>query len=147
MNMSSLLENLLAMCEEFEASDLHLSVGFAPRFRIRGALVAKGDFRPFDSETVDSLAMEIGLFTLPVGSPDGTERIRLMLLRDGVIDGALTAPSGARYRFNIYRECDRHAIALRRLDARLRDFRELGLPSRLAEFCDERGIAVSEWRF
>ena len=72
MNMSSLLENLLAMCEEFEASDLHLSVGFAPRFRIRGALVAKGDFRPFDSETVDSLAMEIGLFTLPVGSPDGT---------------------------------------------------------------------------
>ena len=30
MNMSSLLENLLAMCEEFEASDLHLSVGFAP---------------------------------------------------------------------------------------------------------------------
>ena len=137
MNMSSLLENLLAMCEEFEASDLHLSVGFAPRFRIRGALVAKGDFRPFDSETVDSLAMEIGLFTLPVGSPDGTERIRLTLMRDGAIDGALTAPSGARYRFNIYRECDRHAIALRRLDARLRDFRELGLPSRLAEFCDE----------
>ena len=53
MNMSSLLENLLAMCEEFEASDLHLSVGFAPHFRIRGALVAKRDFRPSDSETVN----------------------------------------------------------------------------------------------
>ncbi len=137
MIMSPLLENLLAMCEEFEASDLHLTVGLAPRFRIRGALLAKGDFRPFDGKTVDALAMEMGLFTLPIGSPDGTERIRLTLIRDGAIDGALTAPSGARYRFNIYRECDRHAIALRRLDAKLRDFRELGLPPRLAEFCDE----------
>jgi len=143
MSMSVLLESLLATCEDLGASDLHLSVGFAPRFRVRGALVNKGDFRPFDSVTVDAIAMEIGLFTLPVGSPDGTEKVRLTLLRDGAIDGALTAPSGARYRFNVYRECDRHAVALRRLDQEFHTFEELGLPRRLADFCDERdGLVV-----
>ena len=143
MNMSALLENLLAMCEEFEASDLHITIGLAPRFRIRGALVEKGNFRPFDVETVDALAMELGLFTLPVGSPDGTEKVRLTLLKDGAMDGALTSPSGARYRFNLYRECDRHAIALRRLDSRFHSFAELGLPSRLVDFCNENdGLVV-----
>lgn len=137
MTTSALLENLLAICEEREASDLHLSVGFAPRFRIRGALVPFGDFKPFDVKTVDAIAMELGLHTLPVGCPDGTERVRTTLLRDGAIDGALTSPSGTRYRFNLYRERDRHAVALRRLDSTLHSFEELGLPQRLAEFCNE----------
>jgi len=143
MSFSPILETLLAMCEETDASDLHLSVGLAPRFRIRGALVEYGDFRPFDVKTVDSIAMEIGLLTLPVGSPEGTERVRLTLLKDGAIDGALTAPSGTRFRFNVYRAHDLHAVALRRLDQHFRTFEELGLPPRLADFCDERdGLVI-----
>ena len=143
MTMSSLLDTLLDLCEEFEASDLHISVGLAPRFRIRGALVPKGNFKPFDMQTVDELTMELGLYTLPIGCPDGTERVRLTLARDGTIDGALTSPSGSRYRFNLYRSNDRHAIALRRLDARFRSFGELGLPPRLADFCNENdGLVV-----
>ena len=137
MNLSPMLEALLSYCEEFEASDLHLSVGQAPRFRIHGSLVAKGDFRPFDIKAVDAIAMELGLFTLPVGSPDGTEKVRLTLLKDGAIDGALSSPSGARYRFNLYRESGQHAVALRRLDSCFRSFAELGLPPRVADFCNE----------
>ena len=141
--MTALLESIFALCEEFSASDIHISCGFAPRFRIRGALVEKGGFEPFDSKTVDALAMELGLVTLPVGSPDGTERIRLTLIKDGAIDGALSSASGARYRFNVYRESAKHAIALRRLDSRFRSFAELGLPRRLEEFCMERdGLVV-----
>ncbi len=135
--MSPLLESLLALCEEFGASDLHLTVGYAPRFRIRGALVMKGDFGAFDAKAVDEVATELGLHTLPVGSPDGTEKVRMILMKNGALDGALTSPSGARYRFNIYRESSRHAVAIRRLDAALRSFKELGLPQRLADFCNE----------
>ena len=143
MSMSPMLESLLSLCEEFCASDLHLSVGLAPRFRIRGALVEKGGFRPFDMTAVDALAMELGLFTLPAGSPDGTEKIRATLLREGSLDGAFTGPGGARYRFNVYRASDRHAIAMRRLDAEFRTFDQLGLPPRLEEFCDETdGLVV-----
>lgn len=141
--MTALLESIFSLCEEFSASDIHISTGFAPRFRIRGALIEKGDFAPFDMKTVDALAMELGLVTLPVGSPEGTERIRMTLLGEGALDGALTSQSGARYRFNIYRESARSAIALRRLDSEFRSFAELGLPERLEDFCDERdGLVV-----
>jgi twitching motility protein PilT len=137
VSMSAMLESLLSLCEEFGASDLHVSAGIAPRFRIRGALVEKGSFRPFDMKTVDALAMELGLFTLPAGCPDGTESVRMALMREGSLDGAFEGPSGARYRFNVYRESDRHAIAVRRLDSEFRSFEELGLPLRLADFCNE----------
>ena len=135
--MSVILESLLALCEEFNASDVHLTTGEPPRFRIRGALVAKGDFRPFDMKTVDAITMELGLHTLPVGTSEGTERVRLTLLGEGSIDGALTSPTGARYRFNLFRESGRHAVALRRLDSVFRPFSELGLPPKVAEFAEE----------
>ena len=141
--MTAILDNLLSLCEEYDASDIHLAVDLRPRFRIRGALVEKGDFRPFDIKAVDAVAMELGLFTLPVGTSEGTERVRMTLLEDGAIDGALTSRSGARYRFNVFRDRGHHAVALRRLDASFRSFSELGLPPRLEDFCSERdGLVI-----
>ena len=141
--MNNLLESLFACCEENGASDIHLSPGEVPRLRIRGELKAMTDYRAFDAETVDEIAMELGLATLPVGSSDGSERVRYLLLKEGALDGAVSSPSGARYRFNLFREMNRHAVALRRLDARFRDFSELGLPRRIEGFCGERdGLVI-----
>lgn len=136
--MSPVLESLLSLCEEYGASDLHLTAGYPPRFRIGGALVEKGDFSAFDVRMTDAIATELGLFTLPLGSPGGTEKVRLLLMEKGSIDGALTSPAGVRYRFNVYRESSRHAVAIRRLDSTFKTFSELGLPARIAGFCDER---------
>ena len=69
--MTPILESLLSICEEHGASDIHLTAGFAPRFRVRGMLIEKGDFAPFERKAVDAVAMELGLYTLPLGSPDG----------------------------------------------------------------------------
>lgn len=138
-----LLESLFARCEEQGASDIHLSPGLSPYVRVRGALIPIADYRPFDAETVDRLAMTLGLSTLPVGCPDGTERIRRTLMQEGALDGAVSSASGTRYRFNVFREMNRHAIALRRLDRTFRAFNELGLPDRLADFCEERdGLVI-----
>ena len=134
--MNSLLESLLSVCEEYGASDIHLAADIAPRFRMKGMLVEKGGYRPFDMATVDEIAMSLGLLTLPLGCPDGTERIRRTLMAEGAIDGALTAPSGTRYRFNVFRDSGRHAVALRRLDSRFRSFEELGIPVDLQSVCD-----------
>ena len=41
------LETLFEMCEESNASDLHLAVGLPPRFRIKGSLVSRDDLRDF----------------------------------------------------------------------------------------------------
>ena len=62
-----LLESLFARCEETCASDIHLSPGAPPYLRIRGELVPLADYRAFDAETVDRLAMTLGLSTLPIG--------------------------------------------------------------------------------
>ena len=141
--MSPILESILDLCESLGASDVHLAVDQTPRFRVRGDLVDTGNFRPFDVKSVDAIAVELGLFTLPIGAGEGTERVRLKLLKDGAIDGAMTARSGARYRFNVFREQNRHAVALRRLDSTFRSFDALGLPPRLAEFCGERdGLVI-----
>ena len=135
--MTELVETLFAVCEENGASDIHLADSCAPRFRIAGALVEKGDYRPFDSKTIDAVAMELGLSTLPPGSPEGTERVRTVLVSKGSIDGAVSSRSGARFRFNIFRESGKTAVAARRLDGAFRSFAELGLPERLAGFCRE----------
>lgn len=141
--MDQLLQSLFAVCEEFEASDIHLAADVVPRFRIRGNLVEKGDYRAFDMKTVDAIAMELGLLTLPLGCPDGTEKVRMLLMKQGSLDGAVTAPSGVRYRFNVFRDAGRHAVALRRLDSAFQGFSELGLPPRLEEFCTERdGLVI-----
>jgi len=141
--VNAILESLLAASEESGASDIHLSNDCPPRFRVNGELVELGGYRPFDSKTVDAIVMELGLHTLPIGSPDGTERVRMTLASEGSIDGAMTSPSGVRYRFNLFMEQGCHAAAIRRLDGEMRSFEELELPARLEDFCRERdGLVI-----
>lgn len=133
--MSERLKSLFALCEATGASDVHLAAGLVPRLRIQGRLAPHPALPVFSGEQVDEAAMELGLETLPVGCPDGTERVRLTLLREGAVDGAVTSPGGSRYRFNIFRDAGRTAVALRRLDSKFRTLEELGLPAKLADFC------------
>ena len=132
------LLKLLNMCEEVNASDLHLAVGLPPRFRIKGSLVPRDDLRAFDAADVEAVSMELGRTSVPLAPGEGTERIREVLMREKSIDGAVTSPSGARYRFNVYRANDVCAVALRRLDSRFRPFAELGVPERVEAFSEER---------
>jgi len=138
MTTSKTLEKLFEMCEEINASDLHLAVGLPPRFRVKGSLVARGEFRAFDSSDVESVALELGRVAVPLEPGEGNERVREVLMREKSIDGAVTSPSGVRYRFNAYRSSDECAVALRRLDSRFRSFAELGIPERIESFSDER---------
>ena len=138
MTTGKALETLFEMCEESNASDLHLAVGLPPRFRVRGALVAMGDLRVFDAADVEAVALELGRTAVPLAPGEGTERVLEVLIREKTIDGALTSPSGVRYRFNVYRASDECAVALRRLDSRFRPFAELGVPERIGAFSDER---------
>lgn len=62
----------------------------------------------------------------------------MTLMKDGAIDGAFNAPSGARFRFNIFREMGHHAVAIRRIDMTFRDFSDLGLPKEVEKVCSMR---------
>ena len=141
--MIPVLESLFEYCMELKASDIHLSVDEPPRFRVQGQLAPRPELETFDARTVDEMAMELGRYTLPLGCPDGTERVRKTLVDNGAIDGAMTAPDGQRYRFNLFRQQGRTSVALRRLDSVFRSLPELGLPPRIADFCQERdGLVI-----
>ena len=53
--MSKALESLFAVCEELEASDVHVMAGRKPSFRVRGSLAPNGDFRELEYVGTDPL--------------------------------------------------------------------------------------------
>lgn len=135
------LETLFAACEEGNASDIHLTAGEPPWMRTQGVLSPVGE-KTLLREVADAAAVELGATTMPEGI-GSEEAVMARLATDGAIDGACSSRSGARYRFNIFRENGRTAIALRRLDDQFRTLASLGLPERLDGFCECRdGLVI-----
>ncbi len=137
---SAILETLFRDCEAAGASDIHLTAGQPPWLRVRGDL-APLPAAPLTEADTERLATALGALTLPPGSAPALVLERLAAR--GAIDGACSSPSGARYRFNVFRENARCAVALRRLDDAFRPLADLGLPERLGDFCDCRdGLVI-----
>ncbi len=138
-----MLDSLFGECEALGASDIHLAAGQPAWMRVRGRLAVRGG-RPLSAEEIESLSVALGAMTLPPADSGGVrERVLALLAEKGAIDGACSSPSGARYRFNVFREGGRCAAALRRLDDVFHSLAELGLPERLGDFCDCRdGLVV-----
>ena len=122
---SSLLATLLAECVTLDASDLHVAPGVPPYYRIHGVLGPQPGAAVLDGEQTESLSVELAH---AAGRPP--------LGTCGSMDGALTAPDGTRFRFNVFRRQGRIAIALRRLEDTFRSLSELGLPNSLYDLCD-----------
>jgi twitching motility protein PilT len=120
-----LLDELLVECVRLDASDLHLAPNLPPYFRVHGVLEPTGDSAPLSAECLAHLADAL------TGSLDQTPLETL-----GSLDGALTAPDGTRFRYNVFRRQGQISIALRRLEDRFRSLGELGLPDSLYELCD-----------
>ncbi len=118
-------EDLLAECVRRDASDLHLAPGLSPYFRVHGVLAPAEGRDPIVSQQLENLAKE--LMTPFDSSP---------LQTTGSVDGALSAPDGTRFRFNVFRRQGQLAIALRRLEDRFRTLADLGMPESLYQLCD-----------
>ena len=119
-NFSQKFDRLIARCESVSASDLHLVAHEPPYLRVQGVL------EPMEGE--DALQpTELEAFVEPLleGLPQAH------LEETGAIDGAFPAATGTRFRFNVFRRQGALAIALRRLEDRIRTLPELGLPDSL----------------
>ena len=126
------LDNLLRLCRERDASDIHLSAGLPPYLRVQGVLEPQTELGATSNEwlakVVDSLPLG--------GNRESLERI-------GSADGALSAKDGTRFRVNVFKRRDALSIALRRLEDRFRSLAELGLPDSLYDLCDlAHGLVV-----
>ena len=125
------IDDLLAKAGELGASDLHLSEGLQPSFRVDGRIEPHPDYPVLTAKDMESilesllLPPEIGAFkknkehdfSFTYRSPDGGE---------------------SRFRGNAYYESGRMGIALRYIPMRIRTLEELKLPPVLNQIAEHR---------
>ena len=123
---------LLERCVSEEASDLHLTTGQSPRVRVHGELKLLDELPALSREQILALSESI------------LSEAQLRTYREqGALDLAWSLPSGQRFRFNLYSERGRTALAIRRLEESVRSLADLRLPPALAELVTlESGLVV-----
>jgi twitching motility protein PilT len=119
---ASRLTDLLAACVAHEATDLHLSCDRPPMLRIKGNLEMLSGHPPLSESELDRITEEL----LGPAPADWSH---------GAVDGALSAPDGTRFRFNLFRRQGLPAVAMRRLEDHFRPLKELGMPESLYDLC------------
>lgn len=131
------LDQLLAACIAQDGSDLHFSPKLPPHIRIHGELAPLSGESPITAAEIDRLAEEL------VRRMGSSQELTPWLKQHGSLDGAMTSPSGVRFRFNVFRRQSETALAVRRLEDRFRTLSELGLPDSLLQLCELRdGLVV-----
>ncbi len=117
---------MLAKAYSEGATDVHISTGIYPHFRIDGDLIPKEEYGVMDSSSifkaVENLFEEIDL------EFDGKKR---------EVDFSFTVAGHIRVRGNFYYERGNPAVAFRLIPKKIRSIEELGLPPILKDIADQ----------
>lgn len=101
---------------ENKASDIHITVGIPPTYRIFGELIKLGD-TPLKPEDTKALTMEAL-----------TESQFKVLEKKGELDFSYSSPGVGRYRVNAYKQRGSYGMALRIIPMQIPSMETLGLP-------------------
>lgn len=121
------MNNLLARAAALGASDLHLSCGHSPFFRVDGGLSADDSLPPLNEESLMALLSEILC-------PEQGARLK----REKDLDCAFEADEPSlsfRLRLNCYWALGLPHAAIRLIPMKIPSLGELGLPEALRSFC------------
>ncbi|HJN12540.1 MAG TPA: PilT/PilU family type 4a pilus ATPase [Pirellulaceae bacterium] len=118
------LRDILDLCIEMEASDVHITSGVTPFMRLQGAMkpVTEEELSPF---VVEQMAM--GLMS---------DHQREVFNEVHTLDFAFFSESGTRFRLNVFRQRGTIAMAIRRLDDEFRSVDDLTLPPQVLKIAD-----------
>lgn len=117
------LSGLLMRCIGEGASDVHLTTGLAPRWRIDGALLPIRGYAPLSADQLNAIVHEI--------LPSGTQ----WQANDKDLDFAYEFEGGERFRVNVFRDMNGAAIALRHIPSRILTLAQLDAPRALTDVC------------
>lgn len=120
------LEQLLRAMITEGASDLHLSAGQRPRWRINGQMHEIVDSPVLDSNTV------LELLT-PLIEP----RFKNQFQETNDVDFAYALAGDARFRVNLFRNSKGSSAVFRHIPLSIPTLEELGMPEIVSKFCDE----------
>lgn len=121
------LQHLLARCISEGASDLHLSTGRAPRWRIDGDLIAIGGHASLSKSQLHEAVAEI--VPTSIRFDEGAGHLDL--------DFAHEIAAGERFRVNIYSDMNGLAVAMRHIPSRILSLSQLGAPVVLKSVCSK----------
>jgi twitching motility protein PilT len=129
--MELMIEDLMEQLIEMGGSDLHLSAGLPPYFRISGRLTPIGD-EPLTSEQCQRL-----IFSML----NNTQRKNLE--QNWELDCSYGVKGLARFRVNVYKDRGTYAACLRALSSKIPSFEKLGLPDVVREMSEKpRGLIL-----
>ncbi len=119
------VNELLALCIEFNASDLHLSAGLAPLHRVEGEL-KQLDHPPLTALELNSLLQGIM-----------NEAQRASFAKDLEIDFSFSIPELARFRVNAFQQQRGSAAVFRVIPTTILSLQQLGLPAIVSILADK----------
>jgi len=123
---SAKLDHLITRMASEGASDLHLTAGRKPRWRIDGRMLEIGDAGALGPEDV------LDLFK-PV-----MDEQRLAELEECLdVDFGYSVAGTGRVRVNLFRERHGFSAAMRLISGKILTFEQLGLPAELRQICDQ----------
>jgi twitching motility protein PilT len=127
-----LVNELLKIAVEREASDLHLKVGSYPMARIHGTLVPVTEQKQLDHEELVEMAANIMSTAQRQKFKDAQE-----------VDLAYSVPGLGRFRCNVFQQRGTIGIVLRVIPVQVRTIEALGLPPVLERVAhEERGLVL-----
>jgi twitching motility protein PilT len=127
-SIDAMLEHML----EINASDLHLTVGTAPAFRVRGGLTTVDGVEPLDAE-----ATRQSIYAIL------TSEQQKQLELDRQIDFAYSLPGIARFRVNAFFQRGSIGAAFRLVPGEIQTLEDLGLPPVLHSLAEKpRGLVL-----
>ncbi len=118
-----LIDKLLQACVKQNASDIHLTVGQPPVFRLDGRL-RRLETKVLEPEDTVALMKSI--------TP---ERCQRELQEGGTADFGFAFGKLARFRVSIFKQRGNVAMVLRQIPNTMLTFEQLELPARVAELC------------
>jgi len=110
------ITDLLKKVLERGASDLHLTVGRPPMYRVDGDLIPEG-IELLNRDQTESLAYSVM-----------TEKQKNKFEKNNEVDFSFGAKGIGRFRANVYRQRGQVACALRYIESQARSFEDLNLP-------------------
>ena len=125
------ISDLLAICVERNASDIHLAVGRAPSLRDNGILDPIGDevLKPEDTERLMK----------SITSDDYQQKIN----EQGGVDFGFAFGDVARFRVSVFRQKGVYGMVLRLIPSKLLTFEEIGLNPSIKELLHRpRGLVM-----
>lgn len=131
IHLHPLLEKMAAECEKRSASDIFISVGFPPSFKINGELTPV-PLKALTAQDTQSLVHS----TM-------TSRQQARFAEELELNYSVTSSSGIRFRVNAYHEQGRMGMVWRRITTKILTVDDLKLPQGLKELAMQpRGLLI-----